>query len=222
MRKMFGWLLVFVFLAGLAGTGFAQVEEKKAELEKIKQYIITLDQKIIKARADKQINKIAELKELKRRELARAKELRQEIARLEKAEVRPRAAKRMGPKAKRGGFQVGAGYGGGAAILGAGYTIPTARLDLLIDAGYGLGNEYSVLSANISGVIPLGANYVGIGLGMANYSEKVKDIPGLSGEIDKGSRFGAGLFFGREFGRFRAQIGYNSALGVTAGLNYKF
>ncbi|KPJ65803.1 hypothetical protein AMJ44_09475 [candidate division WOR-1 bacterium DG_54_3] len=222
MRKMFGWLLVFVFLAGLAGTGFAQVEEKKAELEKIKQYIITLDQKIIKARADKQINKIAELKELKRRELARAKELRQEIARLEKAEVRPRAAKRMGPKAKRGGFQVGAGYGGGAAILGAGYTIPTARLDLLIDAGYGLGNEYSVLSANISGVIPLGANYVGIGLGMANYSEKVKDIPGLSGEIDKGSRFGAGLFFGRCFGPLRAQLGYNSALGLTAGLNYKF
>jgi hypothetical protein len=222
VRKIFGLLLVIVFLVGIAGTGFAQLEEKKAELEKVKQYILVLDQKIRKARAARQINKIAEFKDLKRRELERAKQLKKEIARLEKAEVKPRAAKRMGPKAKRGGFQVGAGYGGGAAILGAGYTIPTARLDLLIDAGYGLGNEYSVLSANISGVIPMGANYVGIGLGMANYSEKVKDIPGLSGEIDKGSRFGAGLFFGRSFGRFRAQIGYNSALGLTAGLNYKF
>lgn len=220
MKKIMGLLLVFVFLVSIAGVGFAQVEEKKAELEKVKKYIISLDHKIRKARAAKKINKIAELKDLKRQELARAKELREEIARLGGSRGVKRRT-RAGVGWERG-FEIGAGYGGGAGILGAGYVIPTGRFNLLIDAGYGMGNKYSVLIANFSGIKSFGENYLGLGVGMANYSEKVADIPGLSGEIDKGSKFGLGLFFGRVFGCLRAQVGYNSALGLTAGLNYKF
>ena len=89
MRKVLGWLLVLVFAAGICGAAVAQVKEKKDELKKVKNYIKVLDQKIEKARNAKQINKIAQLKDLKRKELARAKTLQQEIARLEKAPPGP-------------------------------------------------------------------------------------------------------------------------------------
>jgi hypothetical protein len=217
MKKVIGLLLVFVFLVSISGVGFAQVEKKKAELAKVREYMIVLDQKIKKARAAKKINKIAELKDLKRKELARAKKLKAEIARLEKG--RPKAKARAKGRAR---FQAGLGFGGGAGILGVGYAMPLGGLGLLVDGGYGMGSKYSVLSVNLSGIFPFGDNYAGLGMGMANYSETVTDIPGVSGNIDKGSKFGFGLFVGRAFGPLLAQIGYNSALGLTAGVNYKF
>lgn len=220
MRKIFGLLLIFVFLVGMSGIGFAQVGEKKAELAKVKQYIKVLDQKIKKARAAKKINKIAELKDLKRKQLGRAKRLKEEIKESEK--VRKKAGvKRRGPKIK-GRFQIEAGYGGGAGILGVGYAMPMASFGLLVDAGYGIGNKYSVITANVSGILPFGDNYAGLGLGVASYSETVTDIVGLSGNIDKGSKAGFGVFFGTKLGMICAQIGYNSALGATAGAIYKF
>lgn len=219
MKKIIGLLLVFVFLVGISGTGFAQIENKKAELAKIKKYVMVLDRKIKKARSAKKINKIAELKDLKRKQLARAKKLKVEIARLEKG--RPKGKAKAGAKGRRG-FQAGLGFGGGAGILGVGYAMPLGGFGLLVDGGYGIGSKYSVLAVNLSGIFPFGDNYAGIGMGMANYSETVSDIPGVSGNIDKGSKFGFGLFAGRAFGRICAQIGYNSALGLTAGVNYKF
>lgn len=230
MRKILGWFLVLLFVAGICGAAVAQVGEKRAELEKVKNYIKVLDQKIENARKAKQINKIAQLKDLKRKELARAKALQKEIARLEKAPPGPSPKARgraVGPRQRavgsRGrGFQLSAGYGGGAGIIGAGYYIPIAAVDLEIGAGYGIGNKYSILTAGVAGVMPLGNFCVGLEGGMANYSENVENIPGISGQIDKGSKAGVGIFAGTKLGMISARIGYNSALGLTAGAVYKF
>ena len=68
----------------------------------------------------------------------------------------------------------------------------------------------------------MGRFCIGLEGGMANYSEKVENIPGISGEIDKGSKAGVGIFAGTKLGMVRARIGYNSALGLTAAAVYKF
>jgi len=223
MRKVLGWFLVLLFVAGICGAAMAQLREKRAELEKVKNYIKVLDQKIVNARNAKQINKIAQLKDMKRKELARAEALQLEITRLEKTGPGPSPkakGRAVGPR--KGGFQLSAGYGGGAGIIGAGYSIPIAAINLEIGAGYGIGNKYSVMTAGVAGVFPLGNFCVGLEGGMANYSEKVENIPGISGEIDKGSKAGGGVFVGTKLGMISARIGYNSALGATAAAVYKF
>lgn len=212
-------LLVFVFLVGIVGIGFAQVEEKRAELEKVREYIKVLDGKIEKARAARKINKLAELKELKRKELKRARLLKAEIARLErkKPKVAPRKIER---KAR---FQAAVGYGGGAGMVSAGYALPVMPdLDILLTAGLGIGNKYTVIAAEAAGIFPFGNNYAGLELGLANYSEKVTGVLGLSGNIEKGSRAGVGVFVGTKIGMVNAQVGYNSALGLRVEAVYKF
>jgi len=220
MRKVLGIILLFVFLLSMCGIGFAQVEGKRAELSKIQVYIKSLDSKIEKARAAKQINKVAELREQKRKQQERADLLKKEIAALEQARVK------IKPEGERKrGFQVGAGYGGGAGIIGVGYARPISEsIGLVFDAGYGIGNGYSVIIAEASGIYSFGKAFAGLGLAATSYSNKVTDIPGLSGTFDKGTRFGAELFFGYSFGSLMGKIGYNTGLagGLTAGASYLF
>ncbi len=230
MRKILSWFLVLLFVAGICGAALAQLREKRAELEKVKAYIRVLDQKIESARSAKQINKVAQLKDMKRKELARAEALQLEITRLEKAPPGPSPKARgraVGPRERavgprERGFQLSGGYGGGAVIIGGGYSIPIAAFDLEIGAGYGIGNKYSIVAAGVAGVMPLGNFCIGLEGGMADYSENVENIPGISGQIDKGSKTGFGVFAGTNLGIVSARIGYNSALGVTATAVYKF
>jgi len=56
MKKVFVAFLVSIMVAGVV---LASVKDKEVELEKIKQYIQVLDQKIEVARGANQINKIA-------------------------------------------------------------------------------------------------------------------------------------------------------------------
>ena len=70
--------------------------------------------------------------------------------------------------------------------------------------------------------MPFGDNYAGLRLGLANYSETVSGVPGVSGNVAKGSKFGLGVFAGRPIGPVLAQIGYDTALGLNAGAVYKF
>ena len=121
------------------------------------------------------------------------------------------------------GFQAGAGLGGGAAMLKAGYVFPArGNLSIALDAGYGFGNEYSVVAAGISGIIPLKNNfYGGLNVAYTDYSEAVTNIAGI-GDVDKGSSAGVGLFVGKSLEKFSVQAGYNSALGIVAEGIYKF
>jgi hypothetical protein len=120
------------------------------------------------------------------------------------------------------GFHAGAGLGGGAAMIKAGYVFPPMRnISFALDAGYGFGNEYSVVAAGISGMIPLRNFYAGLNVAYADYSEAVTDIAGM-GDVDKGSSAGVGLFVGKSLGKLGVQAGYNSAMGIVAEGVYKF
>jgi hypothetical protein len=107
-------------------------------------------------------------------------------------------------------------------MIKAGYVFPArGNLSIALDAGYGFGNEYSVVAAGISGMIPLRNFYAGLNIAYADYSEAVMNVAGV-GDVDKGSSAGVGLFVGKSLGILEVQAGYNSALGLIAGGIYKF
>ncbi|MGB9613866.1 MAG: hypothetical protein ACPL4K_06840 [Candidatus Margulisiibacteriota bacterium] len=217
MKKIIGVILVVVFLVGLSPMLLAQIEVKKEELRKVEAYIKSLDQKINQAQAAKQTKKVKELKILREEQIKRAQALQAEIIKLQTG--KPSASKL---KSEKAGFLAGAGYGGGAGILSVGYALPLGGVDLNFDAGYGIGNKYSILVADISSVFSFAENYAGLALGVANYSDKVTDIPGLSGIIDKGAKVGFAVFAGRSLGMINVQAGYSTALGLTVGAKVKF
>ncbi|MBU0672944.1 MAG: hypothetical protein KJ732_07960 [Candidatus Margulisbacteria bacterium] len=223
MKRIVAMFTVVVLVIGLTQAAFAQLAEKKEELAKVKKYIILLDEKIRKARGEKKINKIAEINEAKRQQLARAKLLGEEIVKLEKAEGGTSVASKPGPKIDRSaGFQVNGGLAGGSLALGAGYLLPVAQnIDLAFEAGYAIGNSFSIVIADVAAIMPLGNNFAGLEAGLANYSKTVSGVPGVSGNIG-GSNFGAGIFGGTTFGKIKVKIGYNTALGLTAAGVYKF
>ena len=132
--------------------------------------------------------------------------------------------KPLEPWQKSGWFIVG-GYGGGAGLVGAGYNLPiTERLALSLDGAYGFGNGYSVIKGGVSGLWSFGRMCVGGGVVTTNYSETVTEIPGLSGNYDKGTWYGGEVFVGYTFGAIRLKAGYNTGLagGLTAVINYKW
>jgi hypothetical protein len=229
-------LLVFIFIISVAAACFAgELEDKKSELQRVKKYILTLDAKIIAARDAKQINRISRLKDLKRRQLDRADRVKAEIERLAKGEtVAPKPEPEPEPvivakpkeKAERG-WQADVGYGGGALLLGGGYRFPFRNLDLVAGFEYGIGNEYSIMGANLGAFFPMGPNFVQVGLSIVDYSETVTGILGVSGNVEKGGKLGFGVSAGRpvyvpRIGKVAVKVGYNTALGLTAGVIYKF
>jgi len=116
------------------------------------------------------------------------------------------------------------GFGGGALILGADYRVAPMwdGIDLLAGAGYGIGNGYSVLAVNLGGAFKVKENiYVGASLDLANYSKSITNIAGISGTIDAGTKLGIGVFGGTVLNdKWQLQVGYSSALGLTARAGY--
>ncbi|MEA3494156.1 MAG: hypothetical protein U9R38_07245 [Candidatus Margulisiibacteriota bacterium] len=220
-------ILILLFVIIYAAASFAaNLADKKAELSRVKKYIRSLDAKIVAARSARKINKLAELKDLKRRQLERAKLIRKDIAELETGEKKPEVKKEAKPQPKpdegKRGRQFEVGYGGGTLLLGSAYSFPFRNLNLQAKAGYGIGNGYSILDAGIRALFAVRGNKVGVELGMANYSETVADILGVAGNIDKGTKLGFGVFLVRPVFKYTGRIGYNTALGLTASLLYKF
>ena len=117
---------------------------------------------------------------------------------------------------------LGGGLNGGAGAITVGYTIPSARFDLILNAGYGLGKNYSLLILQAGGSFSVRNLPVVLTLDFASYSEKVRNLPGISGDIAKGGKIGPGISLGKSFGRWDARLGYSTALGVTANPIYKF
>ena len=125
------------------------------------------------------------------------------------------------PTTPRGGFYIEGGYGGGAGLVGIGLTRHFSEgFALALDANYGFGSGYSVILGRVGGELYLGKLFMGLAGAYANYSDKVGDIPGLSGNFDKGGHTGAELYLGYAFGFLRARLGYNTALagGATASM----
>ena len=217
--KLFLFLLVLAFVFGAFSSVLAADKvDNQVELQKIRAYIVQLDQKIEQARADKKVNKVAELKEEKNNAMAKADALQKEIAAagaVSKAQV--------SNEGDKSGWQAFGGFGGGAALVKAGYVFPMrSNFSLIADVGFGLGNNFSLVAGDIQGVFPWGSNRLGLEITAANYSKSVTNVPGISGNIDQGTKFGAGVFVGIPFRGLLLQAGYNSALGLNAGAVYKF
>lgn len=224
MKRGVGLVFIIIFLLSFYGLSVAQsagLEAKKEKLEKARKYLRLLDKKIEQARRNRKINKLAELKDIKRNELQRAKVLRIEVDKLSKSKA-GKPQKGFGWGGPKGDFQAGGGYGGGALMVKGGYALPYESFNVLFDAGLGIGNQYSIVTVGGAGVFPLKDYYVGMELELVYYSEKVESVLGLSGSLEKGAKFGVGIFGGMNLGTVDAQVGYNSALGLMVGVVYKF
>lgn len=116
-------------------------------------------------------------------------------------------------------FGLKAGLAGGAGLIAASYAIPMGPIYIGAEGGYAIGSGYGVIDAGVMGFYPLGPAYIGLELTYANYSKKVKEIPGLTGTVD-GAQTGAGVIAGTALGPMKLGIGYNTALGARADLTY--
>jgi hypothetical protein len=126
--------------------------------------------------------------------------------------------------AKKGGFLVEGNFEGGAGVVELGYLLPfpgDPNRDLKINLGYGLGNKYNVTVARLSLTNVMAGLLVGLSIDYGNYSVPVLKMP-IIGDIDKGGKTGLGITIGKNMGRYNAKIGYSTALGLIAGLEYRF
>ena len=115
------------------------------------------------------------------------------------------------------------GFGGGAAVLGIDYLQPMNSA-MTVGGGLmlGIGNQYTVIGAQAMAAWKIGMPMVGIEAGYYSYSDTVSGITGISGNVEKGGKFGIGVTAGTMFGKILAQIGFNTALGLTAKAGYIF
>lgn len=223
MKKLV--VLCFILLFSLSMIPQAQaasLKDKKVEFAKIKQYLMVLDQKIRKARTQKRINKISELKEIKRAELSRAKVLKAEIVKLEAGKpVTTKPTAKAGP-ARAGGWLVEGGLGCGGGLGRVGYLMPIrANMDLVIDGGLAVGSGFSAVVADVGVRFLVGRGFIGLEAGLASYSKTVTGVPGVSGNIG-GSNTGIGIYGGTNFGKIEAKAGYNTAAGLIGTVGYRF
>lgn len=133
--------------------------------------------------------------------------------------VKPAAA--PSPIGNRG-FAAKGGLMGGAGAAEIGYYLPTGPFSTGIYLGYGVGNKFNLMVAQLEGTLKLAAVNLGLSIDYANYSSAVRNIPGLSGDTAKGAHTGVGLSVGKEFGKIEAKLGYSTALGLIAAAGYKF
>lgn len=120
------------------------------------------------------------------------------------------------------GFAAKGGLMGGAGAAAIGYVLPVGPLSGGFYAGYGIGNKYNAMVAQLEGIYKLSAVNIGLSIDYANYSSAVRNIPGLSGDTTKGAHTGIGLTLSKDFGKMNAGVGYSTALGLIAAAGYKF
>lgn len=133
------------------------------------------------------------------------------------SEISPLPAK---PAIVNSGWKIGGGYGAGAGIINIGYDRFLAPLNLEINAGGGLGNEYYTLITQLIERMPLGSFMLGLSFDYVYYSKKVTSFPGSSGSMPRGKSSGAGLFLEKSFGQWEARLGYSTVLAITATASY--
>ncbi len=128
------------------------------------------------------------------------------------------------PIVSKSGWYEKMGLVGGSGMIEIGYYFPIdSKIDLNQDLGYGIGKDYYIVMYEMAGRYKLNPDYfIEAAVDLISYSDKVKDIPGLSGAIDSGNRIGYGLAVGRNFGKWSIDLGYNAALGLIARGGYDF
>ncbi|MDI6731403.1 MAG: hypothetical protein QME05_02330 [Candidatus Margulisbacteria bacterium] len=230
-----GMLFVFLFGCLLSASGFAAGKNTQQEIKKAQKYVNLLDKKIKKlSKKPTAKNKavIVKLKQQKQYALQRIKSLKAGQAKktepvygeliIDELETEP-PSELASQASSYPRSQVFVGMAGGAGTLNLGYNFPVGPANnIRVEAGFGLGNQYSIIDAGISGTIPLGAQYVGLRLGVTNYSTATTDVPGLSGIIPQGAKVGGGVFGGLKVLNFNTEIGYSTDYGFLIGLIQRF
>lgn len=120
------------------------------------------------------------------------------------------------------GFAVKGGLLGGAGAAEIGYLFPVGAVDAGLYAGYGVGSNYNILAVQLECLFKLAPLTLIPSIDYVNYSEKVRNITGIAGDIDKGGHAGLGVAFGKHFGRWEGRLGYSTILGLTVTAGYKF
>jgi len=114
-----------------------------------------------------------------------------------------------------------AGLAGGAfRVAGAVDRQINDKLSLVGEAGYGIGNQYSLLAAGVSGIFNVRENiYAGAGVNYSSYSDTVRlGLPAV--DITEKSGVGAGVFAGFKRDKMYGQVGYDTRLGAVAEAGY--
>ena len=138
--------------------------------------------------------------------------------------MKPIVKKPAADNTNKGFFTPTTGFGGGALLIGINYQKPYLEgIDLAFRGSLGVGNGYTVMTAGLSSQFNVKEDtYVGVGLDLANYSQSVSNVFGISGNIDQGSRIGLGIMAGKIINKWHLELDYSSALGLTARAGYKF
>jgi hypothetical protein len=94
------------------------------------------------------------------------------------------------------------------------------KISLIGEVGYGIGNQYSLLTAGTSGIFNIKENfYAGVGVNYSSYSNTVRlGLPAI--DITEKSGVGAGVFAGLKRDKMYGQIGYDTRLGAVAEAGY--
>ncbi|MFH1389507.1 MAG: hypothetical protein ABIH56_02075 [Candidatus Margulisiibacteriota bacterium] len=108
-------------------------------------------------------------------------------------------------------------YLGGEYLL-----LPSSDFDLMVNIGFGFGSGYSLTTVGLGTLFNTGADtFIETSLVMANYSQKVINIPGLQGAAE-GSMIGVGLYGGETIGNWRIKVGYSTVTGICLTAAYLF
>jgi len=124
----------------------------------------------------------------------------------------------------RGIFMPTIGSVGGTTALGVTFIGPLAGdANLGVTGLYGIGNKYTVMSLQGRLIFPvLTSSYVAVGGDVGSYSANVRNIPGISGTVTQGSHIGLGIAGGINLDPYKVEVGYSTALGLTAAVSYLF
>jgi hypothetical protein len=137
-------------------------------------------------------------------------------------EVKPVQPPTIVEEALPASFLAEGGFGGGAICLSLGYRKQLNKTFAYRGTiGYGIGNQYGVTVIDLAKIsFPFRDLTVGLGMTYASYSEVVRKIPGLSGDLPGKNLWGGEIFLSKKFSDFVLHAGYSTVLGIRLSATY--
>ncbi|KAF0134321.1 MAG: hypothetical protein FD145_701 [Candidatus Saganbacteria bacterium] len=211
MKKIFGFLVLVLFLASVCAPVFADSQEK---IDKLEKEIISLQVKLSKTK-----NKIQ-----KTRIQNTITGHKKAIAQLNKSEASKPVKVAVGKAQVSGSVLlkhvvIKGGLAGGAALIAADYLMPAGPGLAGGEIGYAIGNSFGIIDVGGKFIYDFGGPFAGLEVSYAGYSKDVTSVPGLSGTIKSG--IGIGLIGGMVFGQYQVGLGYNTILGLRVDGGYR-
>ena len=210
--------------------------KQETKTKKLETYIKTLQSKLEKvagkkvktAKAKKEQKvRIAELKSAIKNQKAKLEELKAEEIKAIPAAPTPSEESAPPPeKISMTEIFLGGGLNGGGGEISLGTfqeVVPGVKFGGV--AGYGLGTNYNFFEGGVFGRYYLSETmFLGLNINYVNYS-KLVELPGVSGRVAKNGVMGGGVSFGLKPVSempIVLEIGYHTALGITAVGQYSF